>query len=77
VTGATQKGIEMKQVTVGSQVTFRFTGWDQKVRTGFGIVAHDEIVGTDNAWTIRVTSSPDYRTGEYIDVRARNVWLTQ
>lgn len=63
------------RVNVGSNVNFRFTGWDGKMRTGRGVVAHDEIVGTSFAWTIKVTESPDYRVGEYVDVRAVNVWL--
>lgn len=62
-----------QKIAVGTEVSFRFIGWDRKERTGRGVVAHDEIVGTDDAWTVVVTESPDYKAGEYVDIRARHV----
>jgi hypothetical protein len=58
----------------GVEAAFQFVGWDGQKRSGKGVIAHAEIVGTSDAWTIKVTESPNYRAGEFVDVRCYNCW---
>lgn len=70
--------MEQVKIKVGVEVSFRFLHWDHsKHNTGKGIVNSETIVGTDHAFSIKVTESDSYQPSEFIDVRARNVWAAQ
>ncbi len=66
-----------QQPKTGTAVTFGFN-LPQIIggarRTGAGVVVGESVVGTDLSALIRVTESADYKVGEVIDVRNRNVW---